>query len=182
MRSPAKHLAALAAGAVIAARPHVTAAHRRSDNVLRIAMGSPGEAQIRVWDDVAAQFEAANPGTKVEMNYQEDDLYQTIGLPNLLNGRNAPDIYFEWTGERLEQRNAGRLRRRHHRGSSRRGPLAGLFDDATLVALQRSTARPSWSRTRPTSPTSSGTTRQLLADAGVSRRRRGRSCSPRATR
>ena len=32
------------------------------DKVLRIAMGSPGEAQIRVWDDVAAQFEEANEG------------------------------------------------------------------------------------------------------------------------
>ena len=35
------------------------------------------------------------------MNYQDDDLYQTIGLPNLLSGRNAPDIYFEWTGDRM---------------------------------------------------------------------------------
>ena len=61
MRSPAKHLAALAAGAVIVAAACTSAP--ASDNVLRIAMGSPGEAQIRVWDDVAKQFEAANPGT-----------------------------------------------------------------------------------------------------------------------
>ena len=64
-------------------------------------MGSPGEAQIRVWESVAEQFEAANDGWKVDLNFQDDDMYQTIGLPNLLNGRNAPDVYFEWVGNRL---------------------------------------------------------------------------------
>lgn len=76
------------------------------DKTLRIAMGSPGEAQIAVWDGIAEEFEAANEGWKVELNYQDDDMYQTIGLPNLLNGRNAPDIYFEWVGNRLLQRDA----------------------------------------------------------------------------
>jgi raffinose/stachyose/melibiose transport system substrate-binding protein len=76
------------------------------DKTLRIAMGSPGEAQIAVWESVAEKFEAANEGWKVDLNFQDDDMYQTIGLPNLLNGRNAPDIYFEWVGNRLLQRNA----------------------------------------------------------------------------
>ena len=130
MRSPAKHLAALAAGAVIVTAACTSAP--ASDNVLRVAMGSPGEAQIRVWDDVAKQFEAANPGTTVEMNYQEDDLYQTIGLQNLLNGRNAPDIYFEWTGNRLEQRVKDGFAADITSAFADGGPLAGLFDDATL--------------------------------------------------
>jgi raffinose/stachyose/melibiose transport system substrate-binding protein len=129
MRSPAKHLAALATGAVVLAAACTSAP--ASDNVLRIAMGSPGEAQIRVWDDVAKQFEAANPGMKVELNYQDDDLYQTIGLQNLLNGRNAPDIYFEWTGNRLAQRvKDGFAADISSKFDS--GPLAGLFDDTTL--------------------------------------------------
>ncbi|MEV4890029.1 extracellular solute-binding protein [Nonomuraea sp. NPDC055795] len=75
-----------------------------ADNVLRIAMTSPGEAQVKVWRDVTAQYEKAHPGAKVELNFQEDELYQTIGLPSLLNGRKAPDIYFEWAGERLKTR------------------------------------------------------------------------------
>jgi raffinose/stachyose/melibiose transport system substrate-binding protein len=129
MRSPTKHLAALAIGAVIAAAACTSAP--ASDNVLRIAMGSPGEAQIRVWDDVGKQFEAANPGMKVELNYQDDDLYQTIGLQNLLNGRNAPDIYFEWTGSRLEQRVKDGFAA-DITSKFDGGPLAGLFDDATL--------------------------------------------------
>jgi raffinose/stachyose/melibiose transport system substrate-binding protein len=102
-----------------------------ADNVLRVALSSPGEAQIRVWDDVAAQFEAANPGVDVELNYQEDDLYSTIGLPNLLSGRNAPDIYFEWTGARLEQRYAeGYAADLTEAVAS--GPLAGLFEESTF--------------------------------------------------
>ncbi|GHD81540.1 carbohydrate ABC transporter substrate-binding protein (CUT1 family) [Salinibacterium amurskyense] len=104
------------------------------DNVLRIAMGSPGEAQIRVWDDVAAQFEAANPDLTVEMNYQDDDLYQTIGLPNLLNGRNAPDIYFEWAGARLEQRAADGFAA-DLSDAVTSGPIAGLFDDEVFGSL-----------------------------------------------
>ena len=78
-----------------------------TEGTLRVAMGSPGEAQIAVWDQVAAQFEADNAGITVEMNYVDDDLYQTIGLPNLLSGRDAPDVYFEWAGSRLAERNAG---------------------------------------------------------------------------
>jgi raffinose/stachyose/melibiose transport system substrate-binding protein len=74
------------------------------DKTLRVAMGSPGEAQIRVWESVAEQFEADNDGWKVDLNFQDDDMYQTIGLPNLLNGRNAPDVYFEWAGNRLATR------------------------------------------------------------------------------
>src|SRR6218665_1047826 len=58
----------------------------------RLAMGAPGEAQIAVWNSVADQFKKANPEWSVELNFQNDDLYETIGLPNLLNGRKAPDI------------------------------------------------------------------------------------------
>ena len=125
---------ALAAGAVLLVGAcSGSGGEAEDDGVLRIAMGSPGEAQIRVWDDVAAQFMAANPETKVEINYQDDDLYQTIGLQNLLAGRNAPDIYFEWTGARLAQRQAdGYVADITEAFKS--GPLAGLFADETLGA------------------------------------------------
>jgi len=99
-------LGATAAALAVASLVLTACAPAGDDKTIRIAMGSPGEAQIRVWDDVAAQFEEKNPGYTVEMNYQDDDQYQTIGLPNLLAGRNAPDIYFEWVGNRLETRSA----------------------------------------------------------------------------
>jgi len=101
------------------------------DTTLRVAMGSPGEAGIRVWDDIAAQFEATHPGVEVEMNYQDDDLYQTIGLPNLLAGRNAPDIYFEWTGARMAQRYADGYGADLTEAVTS-GPLAGIYDEGVF--------------------------------------------------
>ena len=81
------------------------AAARCEDQTLRIAMGSPGEAQIAS-GTTSPRSSRRRTRAEVEMNYQDDDMYQTIGLPNLLNGRNAPDIYFEWVGNRLLQRHA----------------------------------------------------------------------------
>jgi raffinose/stachyose/melibiose transport system substrate-binding protein len=103
------------------------------DKTLRIAMGSPGEAQIAVWDSVAEEFEAANEGWKVDLNYQDDDMYQTIGLPNLLNGRNAPDIYFEWVGNRLLQRHADGFAA-DLTEQIENGPLKGVLDPALYTA------------------------------------------------
>jgi len=95
---------ALAGGAAAASTPDAPV--EEGEYTLRVAMGSPGEAQIAVWEAAGEAFEAANPGASVEFDFQDDDLYQTIGLPNLLSGGNAPDIYFEWAGARLEDRYA----------------------------------------------------------------------------
>ena len=104
------------------------------DQTLRIAMGSPGEAQIRVWESVADEFEAANDGWKVDLNFQKDDLYQTIGLPNLLNGRNAPDLYFEWAGNRLLERDADGFAA-DLTPFIEDGPLTGVLDEAQYGAV-----------------------------------------------
>jgi raffinose/stachyose/melibiose transport system substrate-binding protein len=101
------------------------------DQTLRVAMGSPGEEAIAVWDAIAAQYEAAHPGWKVQMDYPNDDLYEQIGLQNLLADRNPPDIYFEWTGSRLAQRYADGYAA-DITDAVRSGPLAGLFDDAVF--------------------------------------------------
>lgn len=96
------------------------------DQTLRIAMGSPGEAQIRVWEAAGAEFEKTHEGWTVEFNFMDDDQYQTIGLPNLLAGRNAPDIYFEWVGSRLETRYADGFAA--DLTEAVQGPLGDLFD------------------------------------------------------
>ena len=103
------------------------------DQTLRVAMGSPGDTAIPVWDDIKAQYEAAHPGWTVDMNYMDDDLYETIGLQNLLAGRNAPDVYFEWTGSRLAQRYADGYAADLTTAVTT-GPIAGLFDDAVFPA------------------------------------------------
>ena len=129
-RMPSKLALITACATLVLAACSGGAPQASNDHVLRIAMGSPGEAQIRVWDDVAKQYMTAHPETKVEMNYQQDDLYETIGLQNLLAGRNAPDVYFEWTGERLKQRQKdGYVADITEQFKS--GPLKGLFTDVT---------------------------------------------------
>ncbi len=124
---------ATAGVAVLALAGCAGGASAASDETLRIAMGSPGEAQIAVWEAIAEDFEAANEGWEVELNFQDDDMYQTIGLPNLLNGRNAPDIYFEWVGNRMLQRNADGFAAdlTEQVGS---GPLAGVLDPSLYNA------------------------------------------------
>jgi raffinose/stachyose/melibiose transport system substrate-binding protein len=120
------------AGAALVVAGNVSGALAQ-DTTLRVAMGSPGEAAIAVWDGVAEQFEAANPGVDVEMNYMDDDLYQTIGLQQLLAGRNAPDVYFEWTGSRMAQRAADGYAADLTEAFAS-GPLAGLLDESLLGA------------------------------------------------
>lgn len=86
----------------------LTACGNNSDGgdqiTLRIAMGSPGEGLVKAWEQIGKNYEAQHPNVKVEYTFQDDDLYQTIGLPNLLNGKKAPDLYFEWAGQRLQTR------------------------------------------------------------------------------
>lgn len=128
-----KKLVPLAAILAVASLALSACAPGGDDKVIRVAMGSPGEAQIRVWDDAAAQFEKDNPGYTVEMNYQDDDQYQTIGLPNLLAGRNAPDIYFEWVGNRLETRYADGFAA-DLTSYVEDGPLTGLLADEAYAS------------------------------------------------
>jgi len=77
-----------------------------ADKVLRIATPSLGEKELPVWEAAKAAYEAANEGWTVQLIQQDDDLYSTVGLPTLLNGKNSPDAYFEWAGARLSQRAA----------------------------------------------------------------------------
>ena len=68
---------------------------------IRVIMGSTGEAVDGIFTELKAAYEAKYPVRTVEIIIQEDDVYETIGLNNLLTSRNAPDVYFEWPGARL---------------------------------------------------------------------------------
>ncbi|MSX48203.1 MAG: extracellular solute-binding protein [Actinobacteria bacterium] len=76
-----------------------------ADKVLQVAYGSGGSDAQKTWDSIATAFTAENPGWKVEFQVQNDDLYETIGLKNLLTSGNPPDVYFEWAGARLNNKN-----------------------------------------------------------------------------
>ena len=68
------------------------------------------DPQKGMWEDVAAEFEKANPGVKVEVTgYQNEDLQRTL-IPNALQSGDAPDIFMVWPGgEVRSQAEAGYL-------------------------------------------------------------------------
>lgn len=72
-----------------------------ADVVIRIAMGSSGEAVDSQFDVLKDLYEKKYPDREVKIIVQEDDVYQTTGLPTLLSSREAPDAYFEWSGPRM---------------------------------------------------------------------------------
>jgi raffinose/stachyose/melibiose transport system substrate-binding protein len=64
-----------------------------------------------LWEEVAAEFEEANPGVTVEVTgYQNEDLQRTL-IPNALQSGDAPDVFMVWPGgEVRSQAEAGYLK------------------------------------------------------------------------
>lgn len=70
-----------------------------------------GEPLAGLWEDVAAEFEEANPGVTVEVQgFQNEELQRTL-IPNALRSGDAPDIFQQWgAGELAAQVEAGYVR------------------------------------------------------------------------
>lgn len=92
---------AAAAGASMVLAISGCAPSSDADVVIRIAMGSSGDAVDSTFDTLKDQYEETYPDREVEIVIQEDDIYQTTGLATLLSSREAPDAYFEWSGPRM---------------------------------------------------------------------------------
>ncbi len=67
-----------------------------------------GEPLLSFWNDVAAEFEEANPGVNVEVTaYQNEELQRTL-IPNQLRTGSGLDLYQQWgAGELAAQVEAG---------------------------------------------------------------------------
>jgi raffinose/stachyose/melibiose transport system substrate-binding protein len=52
---------------------------------------------VKIWEEVAREFEAKNPGVKIEMQYLENEAYKAKA-PTLLQSRDRPHIIFSWAG------------------------------------------------------------------------------------
>jgi raffinose/stachyose/melibiose transport system substrate-binding protein len=53
--------------------------------------------QVKIWEEVARDFEAKNPGVKVEMSFLENEAYKAKA-PTLLQSRERPHIIYSWAG------------------------------------------------------------------------------------
>ena len=67
-----------------------------------------GEPLLGLWEDVAAEFEEANPGVTVNVQaYQNEELQRTL-IPNALRSGSGVDLYQQWgAGELAAQVEAG---------------------------------------------------------------------------
>jgi raffinose/stachyose/melibiose transport system substrate-binding protein len=90
-------------------------------------------AQIKIWEDVAREFEAKNPGTKVEMQFLENESYKAK-LPTLLQSNDRPHIIYSWAGGVLKaQVEAGVLQDI----SAQIGDVRDTISPAALAAFTR---------------------------------------------
>jgi raffinose/stachyose/melibiose transport system substrate-binding protein len=54
-------------------------------------------AQVKIWEEVARDFEAKNPGVKIEMSFLENEAYKAKA-PTLLQSKERPHIIYSWAG------------------------------------------------------------------------------------
>ena len=54
-------------------------------------------AQVKIWEEVARDFEAKNPGVKIEMSFLENEAYKAKA-PTLLQSKDRPHIIYSWAG------------------------------------------------------------------------------------
>jgi raffinose/stachyose/melibiose transport system substrate-binding protein len=54
-------------------------------------------AQVKIWEEVARDFEAKNPGVKIEMQFLENEAYKAK-LPTILQSKDRPHIIYSWAG------------------------------------------------------------------------------------
>ena len=54
-------------------------------------------SQIKIWEEVAREFESKHPGVKIEMQFLENEAYKAK-LPTLLQSKDRPHIIYSWAG------------------------------------------------------------------------------------
>ncbi len=54
-------------------------------------------AQVKIWEEVARAYEASHPGTKIEMQFLENEAYKAK-LPTILQSKDRPNIIYSWAG------------------------------------------------------------------------------------
>ncbi|UYN83184.1 MAG: extracellular solute-binding protein [Microcella sp.] len=103
-------VASLTVGALAACAPTDDSASE-GDVTIRWWHNATSDPLQGLWADVAAEFEAANPGVTVEVTgYQNEDLQRTL-IPNALQSGDAPDIFQVWPGGEVRaQAEAGYLK------------------------------------------------------------------------
>ncbi|MDB5533588.1 MAG: transporter substrate-binding protein, partial [Hyphomicrobiales bacterium] len=85
-------------------------------------------SQVKIWEEVARDFEAKNPGVKIEMQFLENEAYKAK-LPSMLQSKDRPHIIYSWAGGVLKsQIEAGVL-------EDITAPMSGYKDNLAPAAV-----------------------------------------------
>ncbi len=68
-----------------------------AETTVRMMHVDPNPKNVAVWREIADQFEASHPGTKVKLEYLENEAFKAK-LPTLLQSKDAPDLFYSWSG------------------------------------------------------------------------------------
>ncbi|MCX7342318.1 MAG: extracellular solute-binding protein [Hyphomicrobiales bacterium] len=85
-----KFLGALTVGSLLSAAAS-------AQTVVRWLHIEPNPGAIRLWEETARDFEAKNPGVKIEMSFLENEAFKAR-LPTMLQSRDKPHIIYSWAG------------------------------------------------------------------------------------
>jgi len=84
--------------------------------------------QVKIWEEVARDFETKNPGVKIEMQFLENEAYKAK-LPSMLQSKDRPHIIYSWAGGVLKsQIDAGVL-------DDIAAPMSGYKDNLSQAAV-----------------------------------------------
>jgi raffinose/stachyose/melibiose transport system substrate-binding protein len=84
---------ALAAAAFLA----VSTGFAAADTTVKWLHIETNPDQVKLWQDVAHEFEAKHPGVKIEMSFLENEAYKAKA-PTLLQSKDRPHIIYSWAG------------------------------------------------------------------------------------
>jgi len=114
--------------ALVAAALMLTVANAAAQTTVRWLHIEANPAQVKVWEEVARDFEAKNPGVKIEMQFLENEAYKAK-LPSMLQSKDRPHIIYSWAGGVLKsQIEAGVL-------EDITAPMAGYKDNLAPAAV-----------------------------------------------
>ena len=83
---------------------------RAADNTIRWLHIETNPVVLKIWNDAAAEFEKANPGVQVKLQFLENEAFKAK-LPTLLQSPDAPSMFYSWAGGVMHaQADTGTLR------------------------------------------------------------------------
>ena len=90
---------ALATGIAIAAP---TVLRAQTPTTVRMLHIETNRAVLDIWQKAAGEFEAANPGVKIEMRSLETEAFKAR-LPTILQSNSRPHLFYSWGGGLVDQ-------------------------------------------------------------------------------